>query len=229
MPNINVPIATCKDTNPGVVKPGNVVRAAPTPGRAASNSGFAWSNMRFWSVWQAPAKTSVASNASDRPFGVKRTAYPRGIGMLLSYIFYSIIKITTPRQNMTRKMTLAERLFDRTERITESGCWIWLGYTNSKGYGFIGHHHSTKEVMVHRASWEYFFGAVPDGLHVLHRCDVPSCVNPAHLFVGTNQDNVDDKMAKGRFKPMIGSKHGMAIFSDEQVLEIRRRYAAGER
>ena len=130
---------------------------------------------------------------------------------------------------MTRKIPIAERLEKRTERLPECGCWIWMGYVGRKGYGYIGPNPFTKEVMVHRAQWELDHGPIPEGVHILHRCDVPCCRNPEHLFSGSNQDNVDDKMQKGRFKPMIGSNHGMSFLTDEQVLEIRRRYAAGER
>lgn len=130
---------------------------------------------------------------------------------------------------MSKPIPLYERIFNRIERIPEAGCWIWLGGRLPNGYGSIGSSPYTKESLTHRISWELHFGKIPDGLNALHRCDVPCCVNPHHLFLGTNQDNVDDKMQKGRFKPMIGVNHGMAILTDEQVLEIRRRYAAGER
>lgn len=130
---------------------------------------------------------------------------------------------------MTRKIPIAERLDARTEIVTESGCWLWTGYTNPKGYGYIGKNPFTKEVTVHRARWELVHGPIPGGVHILHRCDVPCCSNPDHLFAGSNQDNVDDKMNKGRHKPNKGINHGMAVLADEQVLDIRRRYSDGER
>jgi hypothetical protein len=77
------------------------------------------------------------------------------------------------------------------------GCWDWKSYRCKKGYGRFKLEGSTK--MSHRVAWELYFGPIPEGLHVLHVCDNPSCVNPLHLFLGTNQDNVDDKMAKGRY------------------------------
>lgn len=130
---------------------------------------------------------------------------------------------------MTRRMTLEERILSRIERLPECGCWIWMGATIRKEYGTIGSSPFTDEVLVHRISWILFKGPIPEGAQVLHHCDTPPCINPDHLFLGSNQDNVDDKMQKGRFKPVIGANHGMAFLIDEQVLEIRRRYAAGER
>ena len=116
-------------------------------------------------------------------------------------------------------------------------CWIWTGrIDNSKrgGYGWFG-----KNQRTHRLSWVIANGIIPDGLQVLHHCDIRPCVNPSHLFLGTNQDNVDDKVAKGRHprgalaasyaNPARGEDNGNAIFSDEDVIEMRRLYSEGVR
>jgi hypothetical protein len=89
---------------------------------------------------------------------------------------------------------------ERIERlsipVTESGCWLWIGYLNHYGYGRFCL--NGKAIGAHRASWIAFNGPIPIGMHVLHRCDVRSCVNPDHLFLGTQSDNVRDMHAKGR-------------------------------
>ena len=75
-----------------------------------------------------------------------------------------------------------------------SNCWVWARCCDTNGYGQIAN--SGKTMGAHRASWKIHKGAIPDGLFVCHRCDNPSCVNPAHLFLGTSKDNQQDKMRK---------------------------------
>jgi len=77
------------------------------------------------------------------------------------------------------------------------GCWYWTGRERTKGYG--GFTISNKECLAHRVSYEHFVGPIATGLFVCHRCDTPGCVNPAHLFLGTNSDNINDMYAKGRY------------------------------
>ena len=129
------------------------------------------------------------------------------------------------------KLTTVQRFELKYEVVTETGCWIWTAATYKSSGGDLYGNFQIDGALdgAHRAAWRLFVGPIPEGMHVLHRCDVSLCVNPAHLFLGTNQDNVDDKMRKGRFKPMIGEKHGMAIFTEADVLDIRARYARGER
>lgn len=76
-----------------------------------------------------------------------------------------------------------------------TGCWLWLGGTQKAGYGFFKY---AGEVTAHRSAWRLYRGDIPYGLHVLHRCDVRQCVNPEHLFLGTQSDNMKDMAAKGR-------------------------------
>ncbi len=77
-----------------------------------------------------------------------------------------------------------------------SGCWLWQAGKDSNGYGKL--QISGKSTGAHRISWELTNGPVPEGMLVLHTCDTPNCVNSNHLFIGTNTDNMRDKVSKGR-------------------------------
>jgi hypothetical protein len=77
-------------------------------------------------------------------------------------------------------------------------CWLWIGYTSDGLRGLIGGWKGRKQKRVTRVLWEMNHGDIPEGMWVLHKCDNQQCVNPNHHFLGTPQDNVDDKIAKGR-------------------------------
>jgi len=99
-----------------------------------------------------------------------------------------------------------ERIESNSIPVTETGCWLWLGgvkgHAPLRQYGNITvgsrKEGGRRTVSAHRFSYETYIGPIPEGMFVCHKCDVPSCVNPDHLFVGTRQDNVDDRERKGR-------------------------------
>ena len=101
----------------------------------------------------------------------------------------------------------------------DDACWEWTGCTGTSGYGFAMYH--DVRTRAHRVAWGLANGPIPEGLRVCHACDNPRCCNPAHLFVGTQADNMADKVAKGRW-----GKPGVHLTS-EQVLEIRAKLASG--
>jgi uncharacterized protein YeaO (DUF488 family) len=95
---------------------------------------------------------------------------------------------------------MREYIERRSIPVPECGCWIWEG---SAGPGKPGHrygdfHFQGRHYTAHRASYEAFKGSIPPGMQVLHSCDTTLCVNPAHLSVGTNQENIEDSVRKGR-------------------------------
>ena len=96
-------------------------------------------------------------------------------------------------------------------------CWLWFGNKNSDGYGRIGIDY--KRILAHRYSYEFHYGDIPEGLQVNHHCDTPACVNLGHLYVGTNQDNMDDYVNRGWSRK--GEKHHNAKLTREDVLIIR--------
>jgi hypothetical protein len=99
-------------------------------------------------------------------------------------------------------------------------CWVWWGPRNPKGYGYLNV--DKKHAYAHRYSWGIHHGGVGNGAMVLHRCDNPSCVNPAHLFVGDAQVNSRDMVNKGRAPD--GERQWMCKLTVAQVAEIRARY-----
>lgn len=113
--------------------------------------------------------------------------------------------------------TLAERLERDCIPEPNSGCLLWTTHVCTKGYGQF--HWRGKFVMAHRSAWEVAHGPIPRGMHVLHNCDVPACINPAHLRLGTHADNMRDKKTRNR-QPK-GLAVATAKLSEDDIRAIR--------
>lgn len=98
-----------------------------------------------------------------------------------------------------------------------SGCWLWIGGIRKDGYGQITGGYA--QTAAHRISWTLFKGPIPEGKWVLHKCDIPICVNPNHLWLGTHADNVADRNAKKR--QAHGEKNASAKLTEHLVRQIR--------
>ncbi len=116
-------------------------------------------------------------------------------------------------------MTLGDRFAEKYTVEPFSACWLWTGAMRNDAYGALLV--NRKWISAHRIAWELYRGAIPIGLHVCHSCDTPLCVNPAHLFVGTNSDNQVDKAKKGRAMRLKGEQHGRSKLTSEQVQAVR--------
>lgn len=125
---------------------------------------------------------------------------------------------------MMHRTPIAERFWPRVNK-TDS-CWLWTGSKNNKGYGVIGRGGNNGGMMyVHRLSFSIANpGANMAGMAVMHKCDMPPCVNPDHLSLGTLADNHRDMWLKGRMNPPKGENSPKAKLTESQVMEIRRRF-----
>lgn len=99
------------------------------------------------------------------------------------------------------------------------GCHLWTGNRSKSGYGKFKLRDGT-QARAHRIAWEIAHGPIPDGLSVLHKCDVRACVNPDHLFLGTHTDNMRDMVRKKR--GLLGEMNGRAKLTADDVLSIRQ-------
>ena len=107
----------------------------------------------------------------------------------------------------------------------KGGCWIFTSTHGGTDYGMLSVS-SGEEYLAHRISWEIHNGKIPNGLLVLHHCDVPKCVNPDHLYLGTRQQNMDDMVSRGR--SVTGEKHPNHKLTRTQIKTIRERYSTGK-
>jgi hypothetical protein len=139
-------------------------------------------------------------------------------------------KLYAPRgESSTSPEHLAKRLANGLDSIPDDGCWVWQRVTNGVGYGML--RVGGKMVYAHRLAHELGVGPIPDGLHVLHSCDNPRCINPAHLSAGTRSKNMKECSDRGRARiprPIKhGEENGASKLTEVDVRSIRRLLAKG--
>lgn len=124
-----------------------------------------------------------------------------------------------------RPLSLQERFESHCIPEPNTGCWLWIGATGSDGYGKAIVDGRSRRA--HRVSWEMFRGEIPPDVVICHRCDNPPCVNPSHLFLGTQLDNIADRHSKGRSAGPRGVLNPNAKLNPKAVREIRELRARG--
>lgn len=129
-----------------------------------------------------------------------------------------------PRNYRGQKYKSKQEMVMKNTAWGLSSCMYWTGSIHKAGYGVYG----KKSKYAHRLTWELANGPIPDGLHALHKCDVPMCCNPDHIFLGTHQDNMIDMDKKGRRKAPKGEDQFKSKLTEEQVLKIRKLYVRGK-
>lgn len=127
-----------------------------------------------------------------------------------------------------RLVPVAERFWRHVDKRGPDECWPWTGSIGGNGYGQLGSFQETKTHVcykAHRLSYELHHGPIQAGMHVLHECDNKVCCNPAHLHLGTHQDNMREAAERGRH--LRGEQQPNAVLTEAQVLEARRLARAG--
>lgn len=110
---------------------------------------------------------------------------------------------------------ITERFFSKVDQSKGPlNCWLWKGAPYKDGYGAF--YANRKALRAHRVSWEMAYGDIEEGKKVCHKCDIPKCVNPLHLWLGTDKENVRDAITKGRF-----SSYHRAKLTFDEVKQIR--------
>lgn len=128
------------------------------------------------------------------------------------------------------KYSPQERIDVFWSKVDKSGggntCWIWQAHCNQDGYGLVMWE-NRKVMGTHQIAWILTYREIPVGLEILHTCDNPACVNPGHLLLGTQQENIADMNAKHRQAGAKGERNSHCKLTDDQIIEIRKRFAKG--
>jgi hypothetical protein len=122
-------------------------------------------------------------------------------------------------------MNFIERFWSHVDVREQDECWEWTAGRNREGYGKVKI--GGKNLRSHRVMYELEIDDIPKGMIVMHLCDNPACCNPRHLVLGTDRDNVEDKIRKGRERYASGEDHGNSKTSEVDVIAMKKLYKSG--
>lgn len=132
----------------------------------------------------------------------------------------------TPEQKFVKRQA---RFWSKVRVKAPEECWEWTGSKSEFGYGQTRQiiNANGRTTLAHRVSWELKHGPIPNDQWVLHKCDNPPCVNPDHLFIGSQKDNMQDCKSKGRMICAKGEMAGNVILTSESVKAMRQAFRSG--
>lgn len=133
------------------------------------------------------------------------------------------VKAKTLDLSSVERIEVIKRFESKYVPEPNSGCWLWVSHTSSNGYG--AERYKQRQISAHRLSYALFTGPIQQGFVIRHKCDVRLCVNPDHLVIGTNDDNIRDMVSRNR--TAFGTRIPSAKLNDELVFLIRLRYSEG--
>lgn len=122
--------------------------------------------------------------------------------------------------------TIDEKFWSHVAVAGPDECWLWTASKSRLGYGRA--YYEDKHTEAHRVSWAIHFGSIPTSINVCHKCDNPACINPAHLFLGTDKENMADKYKKGRANHPKGEAVASSVLTEDAVRLIRHLATTGE-
>jgi hypothetical protein len=176
---------------------------------------------------EAGAPSQPSQPASTVANGPESFAVPEG-PISIRHIRSAPVGSNSVQARPTRRTDAAATIRAFSVPNPETGCWVWAGIRKphtARTYAFVKI--GDARWLAHRLSYATFTGPIPPGMFVCHHCDNPPCVNPAHLFLGTSEENTADRHRKGR--DARGERQGPAKLNEEKVREIRALLAKGEK
>lgn len=126
------------------------------------------------------------------------------------------------KHNQYSGLSANQRFWEKVDVRGEDDCWIWMASRDSCNYGMFYPKEYPNGIKASRYSWKIHNGEIPKGIYVCHTCDNPPCVNPKHLFLGTQKDNMQDMVQKGRIYDRHGERNSKAKLTEYDVRRVKQ-------